>query len=626
MAGTLCGQAQQILVSPTSVDASAQSASAQPRTASESAYLWSLAEGSFGGLGTQAAGTFGVAVKVPGSGFLRNGKVTSVNLPVVYTGMTNVQVWGRKSLSTSADLFSVAVPDGSLKLGLNEIALETPYAITGDFYLGYTFTIPSVSSNESKYPIAVISGHTEVGGLYLSLGSAFQDYANSGYGVSALQMYVEDVVIADHAANFSYEPAIYTRPSTDNVLTTRVISACKNRISKIEYTITVDGQTETRTATVNVPAGLNKAVNLNVKYQSPATVAPYTIDLYVTKVDGHDNESQMHTVLQADNIGRSAQYKTLVEEYTGTGCGWCPRGWVGMEAIKKDAADRALPIAVHQYNNTDPMFIEFAKYADLPVQGAPSAVLNRQDDMDPYYGTSYDTPMGIIDDIDSWARFVTPVAINDLCGIYADNGTKVEARADIEMLGSLGNYSLEFVITADSLSGTSSSWRQTNYYYQYTPAQAEVSAVREPELASFCKGGTNGKSAVFLTFNDVAVASTYVGSKNAAPELPLDFEPGHVVTAEYTLNMPTKTTLRNAIKSHLVYLNVLVFNENGLCVNCQRCRVLTPEEYAEQLEGIVQVRPDAVAADVRRYNLAGQRVGAGYKGITVVNGRKQIAR
>lgn len=627
MAGTLCGHAQQIFVNPTPVEVSAPSAAAQPLTASPTAYQWGLGEGNFSGLGTQAAGTFGAAVKVPGSGFLKDGKVVSVNLPVIYTGMTNVRVWGRKSLATSTDLFSVPVPDGSLSAGYNEIMLETPYTITGDFYLGYTFTIPSVSSNESKYPIGILPNYTAANSLFLSLGGAFQDYSSAGYGVSALQMFVEDIHIADYAANFSYEPAVYSMPSTDNVLTTKVVSACKNRIGKIEYTITVDGQTETRTATVNVPAGLNKAVNLNVKYSSPAKVAPYTIDLYITKIDGRDNESTAHTILEADNLSRVADRMTLVEEYTGTGCGYCPRGWVGMEAVKKDAADKAVAIAVHQYNNTDPMFIEYTKYADLPVQGAPSAVVNREGEIDPYYGSSTDdAPFGILDDITRDAATLSPVAITNVCGIYASNNTKVDAKADFEFLGSLGNYRLEFVLTADSLTGTSSSWRQTNYYYQYTPAQAGVSSIREPELASFCRGGANGKNAVFLTFNDVAIASSYVNSANVAPELPLDFQMGDKVTAEYTLTMPTRTTLKNAIKSRLVFLNVLVFNENNLCVNCARARVLTPEEYAGQVEGIEQVRVDAVAADARRCNLAGQTVGAGYKGIVIVGGQKQIIR
>lgn len=619
MSATMAGSAQTFVVNPNVMSATEQSAAAaaQPRTASATAYKWCLGDGEFGGLGNKSAGTFNVAVRVPGSSYLKGGKAVSVNLPVTYPGMTNVKVWGRKNLTTTQNLFSATVANGSLTKGFNEIMLDEPYVLDGDFYLGYTFTVPSATTSEAQYPIGVYN-QKATEGLFLDLGTGFSDCSEMGYGVSALQLFVEDLEIADYGAVFGHNALVNTLPGSNASFDANVIQYGLNRISKIEYTVTVNGETETRTSVVNV-SGLGNSAKLKVNYTSPAEVAPYTVDLCITKINGQDNQKAQTTQVRCENVSRLAKHKVLVEEYTGTGCGYCPRGWVGMEAVKADLSDVCVPIAVHQYNSSDPMVI--LDYAYLPIPGAPGVLINRVESVDPYYGSSNPSvAFGIKDDINSHVNDIAAVDILKVSGRYNEEQTAVQAKADLEFLGSLGSYNVEFVLTADSLSGTSSSWRQTNYYYQYTPGQASVVASQEPELASFCKGGSRGKSAVFLTFNDVAISASYANEENQVPALPLDFKAGDQVSPEYTLTMPTKTTLKNAIHKDLVFVNVLVFDENGICINAARSRVLAQDEP----EGIEQIHTDVNPALARRYNLVGQAVGAGYKGFSVVNGKKQI--
>lgn len=589
--------------------------------ASESAFKWGYSEGNtFSGLGTQKTGTFSAALKVPGSGYLKGGKVVSVNLPVVYAGMTDVTVWGRKNLTTSENLFSISLENGSFQSGYNEITLPEAYTITGDFFVGYTFTITSVVSQEAKMPIGVAQGQA-ANSLFLKLdaNSAFQDYSSAGYGMLALQLFIEDLHFVDYGAQFALDETINTLPSSNCSLELDVVSTGKNPISRIEYVTEINGQSETHTANVNISAGIGNSAKTRISFESPAETGPYNVELWITRINGHDNEGPTHTILWGDNITRKAPHKVLVEELTGTGCGWCPRGWVGMEAIKKQMSDVAVPIAVHQYNSTDPMFI--ANYAVLPVEGAPSAVIDRVLTIDPYYGSDNETPFGIQNDVTANTDFISAIDIHHLTGLYDEDKTQVEAKVDLEFLGSLGCYSIEFVLTADSLSGTSSSWRQTNYYYQYSPIQRGIVESLEPELASFCKGGTNGKSQVFLTFNDVAISTSYNSDGlNTAPELPLDFQAGEQISVEHTLSLPTKSVIKNAIKSNLVFLNALVFDENGRCVNAARSRVYTQEE----LEGIETIANDPLSSATRRYNLAGQPISNDYKGFSIVNGRKQI--
>ncbi len=72
----------------------------------------------------------------------------------------------------------------------------------------------------------------------------------------------------------------------------------------------------------------------------------------------------------------------VVEEMTGVDCGWCPRGIVGLEDLKKNHPDDVIVIGVHNYNYpNDPM--SCSSYLNWVVGSAPSATVNRDNVFDP---------------------------------------------------------------------------------------------------------------------------------------------------------------------------------------------------------------------------------------------------
>lgn len=569
----------------------------------------------FSALGTNATGTFGVAIKVPGTGELKGGKVVSVNLPVYYTGMKNVSVWGAKSLTNPTKVFEKAVT-GDLEAGYNEITLDDPYEIDGDFFVGYTFTITSVTDSKAGHPIGKVDGDAP-GSLYINQNGSFVDYTGGGYGMSALQIFVTGVQQDDYNAVFRLNKGIFTVAGSKNVVPVELFSNGKQDISNIEYSVGINGKAETKTADVAVPGGFGKSGKVDISFTAPTAIEPYNIKLTIDKVNGQENANKTPLYIYGDNVTRKAPYKALVEEYTGTNCGWCPRGWVGMEAIKNQLSDICVPIAVHQYNATDPMYIDYDLYAMLPVEGAPSAVINRNTGIDPYYGESNDVDFGILQDVKDLASTVSPVDIN-VKAVYNEDQTKVETTAEIEFLSNSGTYSVEYALTADALKGTSSAWRQRNYYYSHQTSDYDIDP--SSELVDFCIGGKYGKELVFLTFNDAAIASSYVGGTNTASEMPIDFVAGDKFNDTFTLNMPTKAALKSAIKHDQVYANVMVFDENGYCVNAARVRVLTQEEA-----GGIKTMQNVECRMQNAYNLAGQRVDANsVRGIYIQNGKKFV--
>lgn len=566
-------------------------------------------------LGTGATGTFGVAIKVPGTGELKGSKVVSVNLPVYYTGMENVSVWGSKNLTSNTKVFSKAVTE-TLQAGYMEIPLDEPYVIDGDFFVGYTFTISSVADAKAKYPIGKVDGKA-AGSLYINQNGSFVDWSNGDYGMSALQIYLTDVKQEDYDAVFRHNKGIITVAGSENTIPVELYSNGRQDVNNIEYTVEINGNTDTKTTEVTLPGGFRNATKVNVSFLSPSDIEPYSMKLTVTKVNGEENTNKTPLYIYGDNVTRKAPYKSLIEEFTGTGCGNCPRGWVGMEAVKEQCSDIALPIAVHQYNSTDPMYIKEDLYAPLPLLGAPSAIINRDNEIDPYFGSSEKTNYGVLDDLKELENTVPPVDIQ-VKAIYNEDKTKVETTAEIEFLGNSGTYSTEYVLTADGLKGTSSGWRQENYYLNRSLADSDVDP--ESELAEFFTGGKYGKNPVFLTFNDVAIASSYVNYVNTSTEMPIDFVAGDKFNDTFTLSMPTKASLKSAIQYDQVYANVMVFDENGYCVNAARVRVLTEEEAT----GIENVNDDVNAKHSTVYTIAGQRIAGTAHGVYIKNGKKYV--
>ena len=131
-----------------------------------------------------------------------------------------------------------------------------------------------------------------------------------------------------------------------------------------------------------------------------------------------------------------------------------------MDKLRKTFGDRFIGIGLHQYNSGDAMFIAKNAYANVKFSGAPSCRMNRNDEIDPYYGVGTD----ICDDFRAEMAIpaLTEVTVS---GMWNEEKTEVEAKATVSPLFD-SSFKLEFVLVGDGLTGTGSAWTQSNYYYQ----------------------------------------------------------------------------------------------------------------------------------------------------------------
>ena len=559
---------------------------------------------SWTGLGTGSAATFHVAVKLPN--VLAGSTLKSINIPVISTSMTSVTAWLRTNLD-GANAVEVSVPDNTFVVGnYTNAPLTADYVIpAGDVYVGYTFT------STVAYPIAVADG-ADANSLYLKINDGgWGDYSGGDYGLSPLQIAVTNLNLPDYAVTFEDMESLTLTPNTAFKAQVLVDNSGKNAIESIDYTIEIDGQKTQKHLTLKspIPAGINQKDIIEVEGVSVADIKKYTVKVTLDKVNGQANSKSTSVSAQFMNVTRVAARRTVVEEFTGTGCGWCTRGWVGMEYLKEKYQDKFVGIAFHKYNSDDPMYVaNYVSTKSLGISGAPSCSIDRKITVDPFYGTDY----GIWYDLEDF-NAVLPIVDVSAKGVWNEDQTAVDVTTKVEALTSGIGFTVAYVLTADQLSGTTSEWKQTNYYYQYSSSTLPT----EPNLAQFGSGGKNGKSSVFLTFNDVMIGSSYSSAgKNQASTIAGSDNAvlGTVYEGTHTVKMPTKETLKNAIQNDKVFANVLIIsNETGEILNAARVKVMTQVES----NGISELNADN-RAEVARYSLDGRRLNAPQKGVNIV--------
>lgn len=490
--------------------------------------------------------------------------------------------------------------------GWNYIEFDDPYTVD----MEYAELMPAyeVVLTGSNYPIGMYTGPADyysflAYGDLEDKGAAWYSFGEN-YGTVAMQM----VCSAAQPEGIDLQTTSYNTSAVAInqrfMPTVNVISNSGTAISSVDYTLTMDGNEFTGTATLNLAAGYRQKGSFTPELTAPDKAGSYPVEITLSKVNGEDITPVTLKGTQ-DVVTRLAPRMNVIEEFTGTGCGYCPMGWVGMEYVKEHMSDQAYVIALHHYNNTDPMYV--ATYHDPVFSGAPQCAINRMTtDIPPYaeYMQAY---------LPQFTAIVPEVDIPEIKAVFTnDELTTVHATATTEFLTDVPGSELVFVLTADELSGTTSAWKQSNYLYNATTAQYV------PSAADFCRGGKWAQSSVALVFNDVMIGSSWPSSTkpNVVPKFS-NPAAGETETSEATLDLPTKSALKNALKKDKIYLTAFVLCADGHIANAKRCKV-------EVAEGIGTVLAPSSTDDAPAYDLSGRTVHQSAKGITIQGGKKVI--
>jgi hypothetical protein len=249
-------------------------------------------------------------------------------------------------------------------------------------------------------------------------------------------------------------------------------------------------------------------------------------------------------------------HKVVVEEGTGTWCGWCPRGAVFMDSLNHVHPTTTELIAVHDnLNGTDPMTVaNYDAGVSSAITGYPSVLVDRFASDDPSnLFPLYDAHIGDF----GLADLTVSPSFNYATSVATVN---VSARIASSFVNNTSNndYRLALVFTHNGLTSTSASYNQNNYYSSASQNMPLVGAGHnwqtEPATVPASK----------MVYNYVAM--TIVGGfSGLAGSLPANIVAGQTYSSTFTYTVPVVNNLNN-IKIHALLIdakNQIIYNGNS---------------------------------------------------------------
>lgn len=554
-------------------------------------------------------GTYPIAVYM-GQGFQAFSGTKLVKIRFALSQATTVNNVFMLAVTTEGAMNMLATEPftGNAKTGWNEVTLSEPVEL--DFsnveaiLIGFEYV--QTNSRNTGYPLSLVMEDTPCPTyIYGNLGASGEGWYNLGtddYGSLSVQAIVE----SDNFAANAVAPRNFGKHNLKAGANTDITVAFANlgtKVNDIDYTLAYDGVVGEETH-LQLAHPLNKVGGVfkeSITLTAPEATGVHEVTLTVTKVNGVENGTANNvaegTIL---SLSKALPKGVVVEEFTGTGCGWCPRGLVGMGKMRKAYGNQFVGIALHQYNSDDAMYNP--NYANIGLSSAPSCALNRKAIIDPYFGSGED----ILVDLAAELNVLPEIGVS-VTGTWNSDKTEVAAVATIDPLVS-GKYEIVYALIADQLSGTTRAWKQTNYYsYQYA-SQTGYTRDMLPDDMKFAYDLEASYSAVF---DDVMIESSYDRTNNLAKLG--DLTEGEIVTNSFTLYMPESAALLKAIDTDKVAVCALIIDaETGFVANAAKF-------YLSETEGIAEQGADRRnLTETARYNAAGQQIFAPQKGLNII--------
>ncbi len=447
-----------------------------------------------------------------------------------------------------------------------------------------------------EYPLTAdgYPGHdaiNEPGGFY-GLTDDYGDFGwsvgpASQYGYPCVKVIIEGESMPTDMCRLSAIGVPYsTDPEQPFTAEIEITNTATNEITSVGISYRIaDGEPQTATADLAQPIGYGVSAVVSFPVTYPAEGNNVKFEATVATVNGRPNGAP-ETMTSASTTFLSLspengfQRNMVVEEATGTWCGWCPRGIVGMEKMKELHSDGTfIPIAVHgNYSATqrDPM--TSSSYTSLINNvggGFPASLINRNKG---YYG--------IVDpDFDNFkAAYADIVNRPAVAKVEIDSIERKSRTTDIYAKVTFGisepnaTYRLAYVITEDEVGP----YNQSNYYsYLSQNMPLEGWQDKEPYVSTI--------------YNDVARAiSSYNGTANS---IPASVTAGEPVTHRGSVS---STAVKNYKNAH--YIALLINTTTGCIENAV---LYTPSDPSSITDIEADADPDA---PVRYYNLQGVEV------------------
>ncbi len=265
--------------------------------------------------------------------------------------------------------------------------------------------------------------------------------------------------------------------------------------------------------------------------------------------------------------------RVLEEEFTGTKCGWCPRGIVGIDLCKAKYGNRFIVIAAHGKEYDPTIMTQLSEDAGysyfLNNTEFPKCKVDRRYTADPYHGNS-ETGPGIFDLIDKQLASECYADIDVKAEWTNDKSTHVKATAHVKFYKPVDKEcTLAYVLTADSLKSDDKNWIQLNYYYD---KGNDPTVTQDPNLLPLTKQSKYMRN---MVYNHVPIAGKGV-EDGISGSLPDSVETNVDYNHSITLEVPDASPYTKIRKEHLHVVAILINKYNGSVLNVAEAAVPQP--------------------------------------------------
>ncbi len=531
-------------------------------------------------------------------------------------GTKNATVWVSKTLPNTdkeADLEVVSIPDKQLLIGdFDEVAFLKRHEIPEEgLYVGCSFDITDLEKDRwSSVPIVYTdSEKNRDGAFWYKTERSITEWVNHQGNLIAKVLFGSNSFINDRVKVKDFPPVYCVKGQKPHILVT-LVNEGTIEVNHVLMTVSdKNGNKQNLDCWIGLQPFSEQTYDFVIDPASSQGVVEKTITL--TTVNDLPNKS-------TSNVGKGlvitlneVPKRTMVmEEFTGTWCGWCTRGMVALDKLEKMYGDDIILIAAH---NSDPM--ETSDYDEVMAltDGYPTCTINRDGIADPYFGYQQEG-FGIVEIINNTMHDIVPGNVK-VRAIWNDaDQTLIDINAWSKFEVDANNLPLQigFVLLADSLQGMSSAWAQNNYY-------SGNSSITEPDLLQLV---SKPDRLVGIKYNHVPVAAwgAYKGLEGTIPETVMAGADNHY---SFKADISENIIIQN--KDNLSVVALLIDKGTGKILNAAKCKI---EAYGT---GIVNLKTDNEMGDI--FDLSGRKVKANSvsmkdlpKGIYIVNGKKVVVK
>lgn len=534
----------------------------------------------------------------------------SVYSPTDQNNRTNTITEGRFFYSTDPSLSSLNYTQdfklSTTAYDVNKVSTTESYTITGEepvLYFGYSVVVEDgmyyvpIDFVETD-PTAGIIGVSEDG---VGLPTQWMSFGTS-YGALCMSVTLEGQNFPSSLAFDDIPATICLELGKKSAVPIGLSAVCGSPIDSFEIEYTMGGKLYSSVYSYAEPIlpGVNRYMGAQLEFPAQNVAFNEAVEFRLTKLNNKPIDGSS-AVAQVRAMENPPVRHTLMEEYTGTWCGYCPRGFAAMEYMRENYPEFVVA-SYHSGSGDVPDPMEVTQDFPVMVSGFPSASLNRNYTCDPYDGTgTYSKlPVPVIGDIEDLNAVPTAWSVN--VSHEWESADVLTAKAEVSNVAGYGNgnYQIAYLLIADGLTGKTARWYQTNYYYSDSPKYVE-------ELNAFCRGGEYAKSKVLLTYNDVVVSADGIhGVEGSIPNsLEADTKAEHSMSFDLTKIPSTMTVDPNKLR-----VIAAVLDARGNVLNCAKDEVNDHDTV-----GVAGLGDDN--APVEYFNLNGMKIDRPTEGVFI---------